>query len=129
AGVDEAGGVTDADPRELAVVDERASVGLPGVGQQVEALVEAELGVSFEIRGALGGVSAGAASVTGRAAVRALGGAASSVALVHIADDGGEVAIADAHLAAARVGAKPALGVAEIVERVAAEGADEDLAR
>jgi hypothetical protein len=45
------------------------------------------------------------------------------------ADDGGEVAIADPGLAAARIGTKPSLGLAKIFERVAAKRADECLAR
>jgi hypothetical protein len=50
-------------------------------------------------------------------------------ALVGVTDDGGEVSIADARLAATRVRAEAALGVVQIVERIAAKRSDEGLAR
>ena len=85
--------------------------------------------MGIELGDALGGVGVSAASAAFAAASPALGGPAGDAGLVDIANDGGEVAITDPDLAAARVGAKPALGVAEIFERVAAKRADERLGR
>jgi hypothetical protein len=122
-------GAPDQDPSEGAVEDEVADIGLPGVGQDVEALVQAALGMGLQLRGALCGGRVGATSLAGGAALRPLGGTATRVALVDVSDHGSEVAIADARLAPARVRAEPALGVVEILERVAAKRADERVGR
>src|SRR5215212_7170950 len=63
------------------------------------------------------------------APLRSLGNATGPIAVVHVAYDGGEVAVADAHLAATGVDAKAAFGVLEVLEPVAAESPDERLAR
>ena len=122
-------GAADPDARELTVVNEAAGVGQPRIGEQVETFVQAALGMGIEVRGALSRVGASAASVTIAPALPSLGGTACGTGVVHVADDGGEVAIADPDLAATRVGTKPALGLVEIFERVAAKRADEHLAR
>src|SRR6516164_9150501 len=85
--------------------------------------------MSVKLGDALGDVGASAASAAFAAAPPALGGPAGDTGLVDIANDSGEVAIADPDLAAARVDAEPALGVSEIVEREAAERPDERFAR
>ncbi len=122
-------GAPDQDPSEGAVEDEVADVGLPGVGQDVEALVQAALGMGLQLRGALCSGRVSATSRAGGAALRSLGGAATRVALVDVPHHGSEVAIADARLAPARVRAESALGVAEVLERIAAKRADERLGR
>ena len=126
--VDGGNGGADPAPGQLSVVDECAGVRQPSIGEQVEALVQAALGMGVEVGGALGGVGASVTSAGVAAALPAVGGTACNTGLVDIANDGGEVAIADADLAAARVGTKPALGGAEIFERIAAERTDERLA-
>jgi len=91
--------------------------------------VKAALGVRVEISSASGSIGAGATSFAGGAPLPPLGRAPGVAALVRVADYSGEVAAADARLGATRVSAEAALGIVEVVERVAAEGADEDLAR
>jgi hypothetical protein len=118
--VDGVNGAADPDAGQLSIVDESAGVRQPSIGEQVEALVQAALGMGVEVGGALSGAGASVASAGLAAALPALGRTACNTGLVDIADDGGEVAIADPDLAAARVGTKPALGVAEIaIESVA----------
>ena len=114
---------------EEPVGGEAALDGQPGVGEEVEALEEAALGTGVEVGGAPRGIRLGMAHCGRGAARGALDDAALLPALVGVTDDGGEIAVADAGLAAAGVGAEAALGVVEVVERVAAKGADEGLAR
>lgn len=85
--------------------------------------------MGVEICGVPCGVGAGTPCLASGAALRSLDGSARSVALVHVANDGGEVSVADTRLAAARIRAEPPLGVVKILERVAAECSDERLAR
>jgi hypothetical protein len=112
-------GAPERDSRECAVEHELAGGGLPGIGQHVEGLVQAALGMGSKLRGVLRGRGVDATRLAGGAALLPVDGAAPRVALVDVAHDRGEVAIADARLAAARVGADAALGVAEVVERAA----------
>ena len=122
-------GATEPDAGHDAARGEAAIDGLPGVGEEVESFVEAALGMGVEVGGTRGSLGASVARV-GRAAVdRALGGATPPGRLVDVANDGREVAVADAGDAAAGVGAEAALSFVEVFERVAAEGADEGLAR
>lgn len=74
--------------------------------------------MSVELGGALGSVGARAASAAFAAAPSALGGPTGDAGLVDIVNDGGEVAIADPGLAATRLDTEPALGVAEVLERI-----------
>jgi len=99
----------------------------PGLGEQVEALVKAVLGVSIEVGRAVGGGPLGPASLRPVFAAAPGGGATLLAALVGVADHSGEVAVAEAHATAAGVWAEPSLGVFEVVERVALESADEGL--
>lgn len=127
--VEQVDGAMEPDCGETTLVEESALGGPPGIGEKVESLDESTLGMGVELRGAAGGVVTGATSHAISAAAPPLGGASSIAALVGIADDGGEVAIADAGLTATGVESEAPLGVAQVVERVAAEGADEGLAR
>jgi hypothetical protein len=79
--------------------------------------VQAALGVCLELEGAALGVRACTPHFPRSAAVGSLGGTTSVVVVMHVADDGGEVAVAEADLTAARVTTEPALGVVEIFER------------
>jgi hypothetical protein len=127
--VDHLDGAMEPDSGETTLVEESTLGGPPGVGEQVESLGKSALGMGVESHCAARGVVTGAPSFAVSAATSPLDGAPGVAALVCIADDGGEVAIADARLAATGVGAEAALGIAQIVERVAAEGADESLPR
>jgi len=84
-------------------VGEASCVGLPGVGEQVEAFMQAELGMGVELGGALLGGGTGSSLLALVAPSGSLGSATGSIAVVHVAYDGGEVAVADAHLAATGV--------------------------
>lgn len=126
---DERDGAVEPDACEAAVVEKATLLGAPGIGEQVESLEETAHGMGIEVSGSCGGVGAGAASFADGATVSPVGRASGVAALVRVPYDGGEVAVADARLAAAGVGAEAALGVVEVIERVAAEGADEVLAR
>src|SRR6266545_991345 len=72
-------------------------------------LMQAELGMRVELGGALVGGGAGSPRCAVGTASLSLGRATGSVEVVDVADDCGEVAVADAHLAATGVGTKPAL--------------------
>lgn len=124
----EGDGAAKPDASKAAVVEEAARLGPPSVNEQVEALAETPLGMRVEVGRAVGSIDAGAASFAGGATVPPVGRAPGIAALVRVTDHGGEVAVTDARLAAAGVGAKAALGVVQVIERVAAEGADEVLA-
>ena len=126
---DEGDGAAEPDTGEAAVVEEAAPLGPPGIGEQVESLEETPLGMRIEVSRSAGGVGAGPASIGGASTVPPLDRAPGVAALVRVTDDGGEVSVADARLAAAGIVAEAALGVMEIIERVAAEGTDEGLAR
>ena len=126
--MDDGDGAAEPAARELTVVDEAAGASEPGLGEQVETFVEAALGMGIEVGGALSGLGARMASLALAAALPSICGTACHAGVVDIADDGGEVAIADADLAAARVETEAALGLVEILERVAAERPDECLA-
>ena len=127
--VEDGDGAPEPDARDFTVVDEATGVWQPRVGQHVEPFVQPTLRMGLEF----GGVLCRGGAVTSRlplvAALAALGGPALSAGLVYVANDGREVAVTDPDLAAARVRTKPALGIAEILERVVAERPDERLAR
>ena len=61
--------------RKLTTGDELAGVRLPGVGEHVETLEQAALGMRFEVGAASGSVGASAACCCLRGALLALGGA------------------------------------------------------
>ncbi len=82
AGVEADEGAAEPDARELAVVDEATSVGLPGVGEQVEALVQEELGMGIELGGALLRGGAGTSLLALCTASCSLGNPTGSVAFV-----------------------------------------------
>ncbi len=127
--VEDGDGAPEPDTRELTVVDEATGVWQPRLGQHVEPFVQTALGMGREFGGVLRRGGALTARLTLVAALAALGGPALGAGLVHIADDGREVAVTDPDLAAARVRTKPALGIAEVLERVAPERPHERLAR
>lgn len=127
--VEDGDGAPEPDARELTVVDEATGGWQPGLGEHVEPFVQTALGVGLESDGVLRRGGAVTARPTLVAALAALGGPTLGAGLVHIADDGREVAVTDRDLAATRVRTKPALGVAEILERVAPERPHERLAR
>ena len=129
AGVEDREGATEPDPRQLTIVDESASVGQPGLGEQIESFVQAAFRMSIEIGGAPVGIGASATGFAIGAALPPVRGTASGTGVVNVADDGGEVAIADTDLAAAGVGTKPALGLVEVFERVAAKRPHECVGR
>ena len=109
---------------------EKALLGrAPGLDKEIEPLVEAAPGVLIEIGRAASGFVTNATSIAGRATPPPLGGAPLVAAFMRVTDDGGEVAVADARAAATRVRPEAALGIAEIVERIAAEDSHEGLAR
>lgn len=126
--MDELDGAAKPDPRKLTVVDEAASVWQPGLREHVEAFVQTELGVCFEFGGTLLGGDACVTSLACDATLCSLGCTASTIALMDVSNDGGEIAIAEPHLTAARVTTKAAFGVVEIFERVAAKGMYEGFA-
>lgn len=126
---DQDDGAAEPDASNCAIGEEAVVGRAPALDEEIEALVKSALGILVEIGGATGGIVAGTASTAGCAALSPLGRAPRVAALVHVADDSGEVAIADAGLAAARVRAEAALGVVQIVERVAAKRSDEGFAR
>ena len=55
--------------RELTLQEEALGIGLPGVGEHVEALVEAQLGMRVELGGEAVGVGTGATVVCRRRGV------------------------------------------------------------
>jgi hypothetical protein len=63
-------GTAEPDSCELPVVDEASGLRLPGVGEQIEAFVQAKLGASLELGGAALGVRACAPRLASPAARR-----------------------------------------------------------
>lgn len=98
------------EPRELTASDERAGIGEPGVGEDVETFEEATLGMRIEIGNASVGRGAFAARLCLGDALTAFGSASTLGVLVDVTHDGGEVAIAGADMTAACTTADAALG-------------------
>ena len=120
-----ADGDADGNRGDGAIELEATLVGKPGGGQEVESLDEAMLGMGIEVGLVPEGCLGGAALLSGGAGPCAVSGPSALRSIVHVAHDGGEVAVAEAGDAATGMGAEAALGVAKVVERVATEGADE----
>ena len=104
---------------------EATFLGEPGGEEEVESLDEAMLWMGIEVGLVPEGGLGGAALLSGSTGPRAVSGPSAVRSLVHVAHDGGEVAVAEAGDAATGMGTEAALGLAQILKRVATEGADE----
>jgi hypothetical protein len=74
--VDDSDGAAEPAARELTVVDEAAGAGEPGLGEEVESLVQATLGMGIEVHGTLSRVGARTAILTLVAALPSIRGTA-----------------------------------------------------
>ena len=124
-GEDRVDGTAKPESRKLTTREELAGAREPGVGEHVETLEQAALGVRVEVGGVSVGGHAIAASLCFCDVLAAVGGAPSLGVVMDVAYDRGEVAVAGADMAAAGAAADAALGLLDIVERIAAERAHE----
>ncbi len=102
-------------------VDEATSVGQPGVGEDIETLVKTALRVRVEIGGACGVVGVVAPSFAVSAALSPLGASARGCGRARHERRRRSSGRRPAPGNGTRVRAELALGIAEVVERVAAE--------